>query len=62
VTENQIVSSFINPCKAAGLLSSKHGALPAHRLAMSELKKARRARSRRRFNFWAAVATQLEAP
>jgi hypothetical protein len=59
MTEKQIVSNFINPTKAAGLLSSKHGDLSAQKLAMSELRKARRARSRRRFNFWATVATHL---
>jgi hypothetical protein len=59
MTEKQIISNFISPAKAAGLLSSKHGALSAQKLAMSELRKARRARSRRRFNFWATVATHL---
>ena len=59
MTEKQIVSHFIHPFKAAGLLSSRHGELPAQKLAMSELRKARRARSRKRFNFWAAVANHL---
>jgi hypothetical protein len=59
MTEKQIISNFISPTKAAGLLSSKHGGISAQKLAMSELRKARRARSRRRFNFWATVATHL---
>ena len=40
-------------------LRDRHGEVNAHRLAVLELQRARRARSRRRFNFWAAVATQI---
>ena len=37
-----------------------HGATHAAKLALIEKRKAKRARSRKRFDFWAAVHSQLE--
>lgn len=42
-------------------LCRRHGGAKAHRLVRQEQRKARRARSRKRFEFWAAVAAQMEA-
>jgi hypothetical protein len=44
---------------AVEFLRSKHGDAEAHKLALLEQKRARRARSRKRFDFWVAVAAQL---
>ena len=41
------------------LLSYEKGELAARKLAMAELGKARRARSRKRFNFWNEVVERL---
>jgi hypothetical protein len=45
---------------AVEFLCAKHGRAGAHKLALLEQKRARRARSRKRFNFWAAVVAQLD--
>jgi hypothetical protein len=45
---------------AVEFLCTKHGQAGAHKLALLEQKRARRARSRKRFNFWAAVVAQLD--
>jgi len=45
---------------AVDWLRSRHGGDKARRLARLEQQKARRARSRKRFAYWAAVAAELE--
>ena len=45
---------------AIALLRARHGEATACKMARLEQLKARRARSRKRFDFWAAVATQME--
>jgi len=40
-------------------LRNQHGGLKARKLALLEQQKARRARSRKRFDFWGAVADQV---
>ena len=40
-------------------LRDQHGGEKARKLALLEQQKARRARSRRRFDFWSAVADQI---
>ncbi len=45
---------------AIAWLSSRHGDDKARRLARLEQQRARRARSRKRFNFWAVVAAELD--
>ena len=42
------------------LLSDRHGEATACKMARNERLKARRARSRKRFEFWSAVATQMQ--
>jgi hypothetical protein len=46
---------------AVGLLLSENGEAKALKIARLELLKARRARSRKRYDFWAAVAQEMEA-
>ena len=45
---------------AIALLRARHGEATACKMARLEQLKARRARSRKRFDFWAAVAMQME--
>jgi hypothetical protein len=42
------------------LLCYRHGRVEARKLAGREQKRARQARSRKQFAFWAAVAAELE--
>jgi hypothetical protein len=53
------VSHFMRPPAAAARLCARHGELDAHKIALKEQRTAKRARSKRRFAFWAEVATQI---
>jgi hypothetical protein len=53
------VSHFMKASVAVKILLAQHGEANAWRIAMREQRKARRARSRRRFNFWVAVTTLI---
>jgi hypothetical protein len=53
------VSHFMKGPVAVEILLAQHGEANARRIALREQRKARRARSRRRFNFWVAVATLI---
>jgi hypothetical protein len=57
--ERQKASCFGAVAKAAKHLHSQHGEVSARKLVASELRKARRARCRKRFIFWESVAAQL---
>jgi hypothetical protein len=46
---------------AVELLRERHGPDGARKIVRQELQRSRRARSRRRFQFWTAVAAQLGA-
>jgi hypothetical protein len=46
--------------QAAELLCDRHGEAKAHKLVGLEQKRARQARSRKQFAFWAAVAVEIE--
>ena len=59
--EKQKVSCFDAVAKAAKHLHSQHGEVCARKLAASELRKARRARCRKRFIFWELVARNLQS-
>jgi hypothetical protein len=54
------VSHFMKATVAIEFLRAQHGEANARKIALKELRKARRARSRRRFDFWSEVATQIE--
>jgi hypothetical protein len=46
---------------AIGLLREAHGDAKAGEVARMELRRARRARSRKQFNFWREIAIRLES-
>jgi hypothetical protein len=53
------VSHFTKPTVAAELLRAQHGEENARKIALQEQQKARRARSRRQFEFWGAVVALI---
>jgi hypothetical protein len=55
------VSHFTKPPLAAALLCGRHGDLGAREIALKEQRRAKRARSKRRFAFWAEVAMQISS-
>jgi hypothetical protein len=56
----RIVSHFMKIPAAVELLRAQHGESQARKVALTEQRKARRARSKRRFTFWAEVAAQIK--
>jgi hypothetical protein len=54
------VSPRMNPLVAADALIERHGSQIALRMAVKEKANARRARSRRRFQLWAAIKAEIE--
>ena len=58
--KTRTASHFMKPTVAAELLRAQHGEENARKIALQEQQRARRARSRRRFEFWDAVVAQIE--
>jgi hypothetical protein len=56
---NGDVSHLMRPPAAAARLCARHGKVGAREIALKEQRRAKRARSKRRFAFWAEVATQI---
>ena len=54
------VSHFMKAPAAAALLRAQYGEAEARKVALTEQRRAKRARSKRRFAFWAEVAAQIE--
>jgi hypothetical protein len=58
--ELRAVSHFMKAPAAAAQLRERHGEANARKVALTEQRRARRARSKRRFDFWADVAARIE--
>jgi hypothetical protein len=54
------VSHFMKAPAAVALLRERHGEANARMIALTEQRRARRARSKRRFAFWGEVAARIE--
>jgi hypothetical protein len=50
----------MKPSTAVALLLEQHGEAEARKIALTEQRRARRARSKKRFAFWADVAARIE--
>ena len=55
------VSHFMKAPVAVTLLRDRYGEANARKLVLTEQRRARRARSKRRFAFWADVAARIES-
>ena len=54
------VSHFMKAPTAVAILREQHGEAIARKIALTEQRRAKRARSKRRFAFWADVAARIE--
>jgi hypothetical protein len=54
------VSHFMKAPAAVALLREQHGEADARKIALTEQRRAKRARSKKRFEFWAEVAARIE--
>lgn len=57
--EARMISPFMRAPTAAKILREQYGEAEARKLALREQQSATRARSRKRFDFWAAVAKSI---
>ena len=56
---NGDVSLLMRPPVAAARLCARHGEVGAREIALKEQRRAKRARSKRRFAFWGQVAARI---
>ena len=56
----ELMSRRMSGSAVIALLRDRHGEATACKMARLERLKARRARSRKRFDFWTAVATEMQ--
>jgi len=59
-TTDRTVSHFMKAPVAVALLREQHGEANARKIALTEQRRAKRARSKKRFAFWADVAARIE--
>jgi hypothetical protein len=57
--EGRDLSHFMTPPVAAARLCARRGEVGAREIALKEQRRAKRARSKRRFVFWGEVARQI---
>jgi hypothetical protein len=58
--KSERVSYFMKAPAAVALLRAQYGEAIARKVVLTERRRARRARSKKRFAFWADVAAQIE--
>jgi hypothetical protein len=58
-TPESHISHFMNPPAAVARLCARYGEPDAHKIALKQQREAKRARSKKRFAFWAEVASQI---
>jgi hypothetical protein len=58
--EDGRVSHFMKAPTAVAVLRAQHGEANARKIALTEQRRAKRARSKRRFAFWGEVAARIE--
>jgi hypothetical protein len=59
VAKEEFVAHHIDVLAAVERLMNEHGKVRARKVALFEQQKARRARSRKRFQFWASVVSHI---
>jgi hypothetical protein len=57
--EGSDVTHLMNPAAAVVVLCARHRGAEARKIALEEQRKAKRARSKKRFIFWGEVETQI---
>ena len=57
---DRTVTHFMKVPAAVALLRERHGEADARKIALTEQRRAKRARSKKRFAFWGEVAALIE--